>query len=201
MTADSELIARLRADLTAARFSVDRLDALWGSAAEAALGRGNRVPAERALAGKDDPAATLARLFVLGESVSCVAADAALPALGVPGAVDLALVAIAGEVVRPLVDLRPYGYLDTRGTGEWWIASDLGELATGRELRRRPRARGRRRVGDAQRSAAARRRSTRRSTSEPDAASRPCTPDAGLGGSSRPTSRSAPSCSRGSTPS
>jgi methylase of polypeptide subunit release factors len=135
VTADSELIARLRADLTKARFSVDRLDALWGSAAEAALGRGNRVPAERALAGNDDPAATLARLFVLGEAVSCAAADTALPALGVPGAVDLALVAIAGEVVRPLVDLRPYGYLDTRGTGEWWIASDLGELATGRELR------------------------------------------------------------------
>ena len=135
MTADGDLVARLRADLTAARFTVDRLDALWGSAAEAALGRGNRVPAERALAGRADPAATLARLFVLGEPVACDDADAALPALGVPGAVDLALLAIEGDVVRPLVDLRPYGYFDTRGAGEWWIASDLGDLATGRELR------------------------------------------------------------------
>ena len=32
---------------------------------------------------------------------------------------------------RPLVDLRPYAFLDARGAGEWWIASDLGELATG----------------------------------------------------------------------
>jgi methylase of polypeptide subunit release factors len=33
------------------------------------------------------------------------------------------------------VDLRPYAFFDTRGAGEWWIASDLGELATGGALR------------------------------------------------------------------
>ena len=51
-------IAQLRADLTAARFTVDRLDALWGAYAEAALGRGNRVPAERALIARAATAST-----------------------------------------------------------------------------------------------------------------------------------------------
>jgi methylase of polypeptide subunit release factors len=49
--------------------------------------------------------------------------------------VGLGLVELAGERVRPLVDLRPNAFLDARGTGEWWIASDLGELATGSALR------------------------------------------------------------------
>ncbi len=129
------LIPALRADLTAARYGVDRLDALWGQAAEGALRRGDRVPASRALDGSADPAAVLARLFVLGEPVPADAVATALPALGVAGAVQLGLIAEEDELVRPLVDLRPYSFVDLHGAGEWWIASDLGELATGRELR------------------------------------------------------------------
>ncbi len=60
------LVSALRAGLAAARYRVDHLDSLWGAAAEAALQRGNRVPASRALAASDDPSAVLARLFVPG---------------------------------------------------------------------------------------------------------------------------------------
>lgn len=129
------LVSALRADLAAARYRVDHLDSLWGAAAEAALQRGNRVPASRALAASDDPSAVLARLFVLGETADAGALAAALPTLGVSGAVELGLVEREAERVRPLLDLRPYAFVDPHGAGEWWIASDLGELATGAPLR------------------------------------------------------------------
>lgn len=41
---------------------------------------------------------------------------------------------VAGPVVRPLVDLRPYSAHDARGPVDWWLASDLGELATSTRL-------------------------------------------------------------------
>jgi methylase of polypeptide subunit release factors len=129
------LVPALRADLDAARFRVDHLDSLWGGAAEAALLRGNRVPASRALAASSDPAAVLARLFVLGETADAATLAAALPTLGVAGAVQLGLVENEGDSIRPLADLRPYAFVDPHGAGEWWIASDLGELATGAALR------------------------------------------------------------------
>ena len=85
---------------------------------------------------------TLTRLFVLGREVPARDLDAALPALGSAGAQDLGLVALddprdltaAGPVVRPLVDLRPYSAHDARGPVDWWLASDLGELATSTRL-------------------------------------------------------------------
>ena len=43
-------IALLAADLASARFTVDSLGELWGEDAAAALHRGQRVPALRALA-------------------------------------------------------------------------------------------------------------------------------------------------------
>lgn len=132
---NSELIDALRADLTRARYHVDRLEALWGADAEEALRRGNRVPADRALAGSDDAAATLARLFVLGEFGDPAAVAAALPTLGIEGATELGLATVTAGRIRPLADLRPYAFVDTHGAGEWWIASDLGELATGGTLR------------------------------------------------------------------
>lgn len=136
----SDLIARLRADLTAADFGAEALSALWGADAAAALHRGNRVPAFRSLTGPG-PLATLARLFILGAPVSRREAEAALPALGVNGAVRLGLVATdrpeagaAQESIAPLLDLRPYTFVDTQGVGSWWIASDLGEAAIGGPL-------------------------------------------------------------------
>lgn len=152
-------IARLRADLDEARFSEASIDGLWGPDAAAALRRNERVPALRALAalrtrlGGPTAVATLAELFVLGMPVGRAALQAALPRLGVDGALTLGLVGPAGE--RPasaaqneaaqgaaapgdsllaLLELRPYSFSDSRGGGAWWILSDLGELALGGPL-------------------------------------------------------------------
>ncbi|PWC02878.1 DUF7059 domain-containing protein [Agromyces badenianii] len=150
----AELLGRLRADLGAAEFTVSALDGLWGPDAAAALHRGERVPARRALAarragrgtsgghGASAGPAVLAELFVLGDAVPRSDVDRVLPALGVAGAVELGLVGDAGEVgdggdgasVRARLDLRPYAFTDALGGGEWWVLSDLGELALGHAL-------------------------------------------------------------------
>lgn len=132
---DPALIERLRADLVTARYTVDALGALWGGEAEAALERGNRLPAVRALVGHDSARATLATLFVLGMPVSVEAAEAALPTVTLAGARELGLCWVSDDEVVALLDLRPYDFLDAQGAGSWWIASDLGELATGSALR------------------------------------------------------------------
>lgn len=132
-------IRSLRADLTAAGYTVDALEALWGEGAADALARGARAPARQALeaVGAGDRmrrAATLARLFLLADAVAVEAAAEALPALGVAGAVGLGLARIHGDLLLARVDLRPYAFSDGRGPGHWWVASDLGELALGRSL-------------------------------------------------------------------
>lgn len=125
----------LRADLSAAGYTVDGLAALWGAEAGAALERGDRVPARRALAAHPSPLATLASVLLLGDPVTREALDAALPTLGVAGAADLGLVTLSAGSAIPALDLRPYAITDEAGPGEWWIASDLGELAVGGALR------------------------------------------------------------------
>lgn len=125
---DPALIARLRDDLTAANYTVDALTELWGEDAAAALHRGQRVPALRALATVTSPVAALARAFVLGLPADLTAA---LPSLGIDGAVELGLIAVDGT---PLLDLRPYSVVDAKGVASWWIASDLGELALGHAI-------------------------------------------------------------------
>jgi methylase of polypeptide subunit release factors len=132
---DLALIERLRADLAAARFTVDALGALWGGDAEAALERGNRLPALRAFAAGSSPRATLATLFVLGMPVPVEAAALALSTVTLSGAKELGMCDVRDDSVVALVDLRPYDFLDAQGAGSWWIASDLGELATGQALR------------------------------------------------------------------
>jgi hypothetical protein len=133
LTHDAELLRRLRSDLEAARFTVARLNDLFGVEAAAALTRGHRVPARRALDLRVDfdPAAVLARLFVLG--LPCEVADTAMafPTLELDGAIQLGLVRLGESDCAALVDLRPYSFTDSWGEAEWWIASDLGELALG----------------------------------------------------------------------
>jgi len=131
----SVTVAALRSDLAAAAFSVERLTALWGPDAAAALHRGHRVPALRALPSEPTPLSTLATAFVLGLPVGGDDLDAALPALGAAGAAGLGLVRLADGAAEPLLDLRPYSFVDANGVGEWWIVSDLSELATGAPLR------------------------------------------------------------------
>ncbi len=124
-------ISRLRADLVAADFRVDALTELWGEDAAAALHRGHRVPALRALTART-PLSTLATAFVLGLPVPPAALAAALPGLGLEGVAQLGLATLEGV---PLLDLRPYSVLDRDGVVSWWIASDLGELALGHAIR------------------------------------------------------------------
>lgn len=131
---DPALIGRLRADLTAARFGDEALAVLWGADAAAALRRGQRVPALRALHG-DDPLSVLARFFVLGLAVPRLELAAALPSLGVDGAIALGLADSETDTVQPLLELRQHGFVDSHGVGAWWILSDLGETATGGPLR------------------------------------------------------------------
>lgn len=126
----------LRADLQT--FTHDAVADVLGEVAHAALDREQALPARRAARASADPVATLLRLFILGEHVTRAALDRALPSAGAAGAVELGLVEAAGaddgDEVAPLVDLRPYEAADAGGVARWWLASDLGELATGREL-------------------------------------------------------------------
>ena len=144
LNGDVNEIDRLRADLVAADFSVDAVGALWGEEASQALHRGQRIPATRALdarrlrsAESGDPLATLAKVFVLNLPVSASELAAALPTLGVVGAEQLGLVEreATSNDLRPLLDLRPYSFVDALGACSWWIASDLGEVAVGHALR------------------------------------------------------------------
>ena len=132
---DAALIALLRADLLAARYTVDRLRQLWGDEADMALARGDRLPALRALtapaARATDPAGILARLFMLDELVGDDLLTLAMPTLGIAGARALALL---DEQGRALLDVRPYSMIDAGGAVQWFIASDLGEGALGGAL-------------------------------------------------------------------
>lgn len=132
-----DLVDALRADL--AGWTVDAVADLVGPVALAALGREQVLPVLRATAGRPEPHATLLRLLVLGRDVPRADVDRALPRLRTDGAQRLGLVAAAGhgpdDAVRALVDLRPYAAVDAAGTADWWVVSDLGELATGGPLR------------------------------------------------------------------
>ncbi|MBW4043302.1 MAG: SAM-dependent methyltransferase, partial [Acidobacteria bacterium] len=139
---DVELLRRLRDDLESADYTVAGVEGLLGPLASAALHREESVPALRATdpsgpAGADR-CSTLVRAFVLGRDVTRRALDAALPAAGTAGATRLGIVVAAGaapdDAVSAAVDLRPYAASDVAGSVDWWIASDLGELATGRSL-------------------------------------------------------------------
>ena len=140
-----EQAASLRTDLTESGWGVETVAALLGGAADAALRREIRLPALRAvraaLAERSDSAspwsvAVLTALFMLGEPVPAIALDAALPRTAAAGATAIGLVGEPDEsgCVRALVDLRPHEAVDDAGEVRWWVASDLGELVTGRAL-------------------------------------------------------------------
>ena len=148
---DVALLDALRGDLTGAGYTVPAAEELLGPLASAALHREEPLPALRATArrfdaapptaapGSDARVAALVRLFVLGAEVPRRAVEAAFARLGVDGAVRLGLLEAAGsgpdDGVRAVVDLRPYEAADAAGTVDWWLASDLGEIATGAALR------------------------------------------------------------------
>lgn len=131
-------MAALAEDLRAGGYTLEGVEELLGPVAGAALNREQAVPVSRAVRGRREPAAILLRAFVLGEPVRRGDLDAALPRLRTSGAVRSGLVRAAGEQaddeVRAVVDLGPYAAEDARGRVQWWLASDVGELASGRPL-------------------------------------------------------------------
>ncbi|MGN6610427.1 MAG: DUF7059 domain-containing protein [Angustibacter sp.] len=137
MTAPPSLDDATARDLAAdlEPFTVDAVEALLSPVAAAALHREQPAAARRVLDAERTPLATLVRLFVLGQHVTVADLDAALPRTATAGAARCGLVEPAGHApdddVRPCVDLRPYAADDA----QWWLASDLSELATGGPLR------------------------------------------------------------------
>lgn len=131
---DPILCRALADDLRSAGFSGAALRTAWGERADDAVPRGLRQPALRALGDRRDALATLGRLWVLGVAVDVDAAEAALPSLGLTGAVTLGLVSVGEGRVTPAVLVRPQPFGDADGEVEWWIASDLDEAALGGPL-------------------------------------------------------------------
>lgn len=151
----TDLVEPLREDLAGAGYTVEGIDALLGPVASAAVRRDRLGPARRVLdrAGRT-PLATILRVFALGESVAAADLDAAFPRVGAGGLTRIGLVVPGGPVrgsatgddspggrdhadapgegagLAAACDLRPYG--DEEHT--WWVASDLGEVTTGRPL-------------------------------------------------------------------
>lgn len=131
---DPARCAALAADLRAAGFFSAALRSAWGELADTAIVRGLRGPAVRALRGREDPLAVLGRLLVLGMPQPSAAVDAALPNAGIAGLCELGLSAVDGDEVIPLAIVRPQSFADEHGSGQWWIASDLDEVARGGAL-------------------------------------------------------------------
>lgn len=141
-TLTPEQAVSLRVDLAESGWGVEAVAALLGEVADAALRREIRLPALRAVrtalaAGPvPSPVAVLTALFMLGEPVPATALDAALPRTAAAGAAAIGLVGESDETgcVRARLDLRPHEAVDDAGEVRWWVASDLGELVTGRAL-------------------------------------------------------------------
>lgn len=131
---DPTLCRALADDLRSAGFTGAALRDAWGVQADDAVARGLRGPAERALDGRRDALAVLGRLWGLGVAVPRPDAEAALPSLGVQGAVALGLARVDDDRVVPTVLVRPQPFADAEGEVEWWIASDLDEAALGGPL-------------------------------------------------------------------
>nr|WP_246414198.1 methyltransferase [Microbacterium thalassium] len=131
---DAELCRSLAADFTDAGFQAEAVREAWGAIADDAVGRGLRSPAVRALEGRDDPLAVLARLLVLGLPQSVARVDAALPRTAAAGLGALGLGQIDDGIFVPTALIRPQSFADERGAGMWWIASDLDEAALGGQL-------------------------------------------------------------------
>ena len=129
-TRPAHLVRDLGADLRAAEYTVDHLADLLGEAATAALDREQVIPAVRRARTLTDPAATLARLFMLGDEITSAELAVALPR-SADHAADLGLVAPGtGGALRALMDLRPVDL----GRGPLYLAADLGEATTGQAV-------------------------------------------------------------------
>lgn len=131
---DAALCAALAADLDAADLRSEPLRGAWGDDADDAFGRGIRGPLLRAIEGRTDALATLGRFFVVGLPQPADDVEAALPTVGLAGLEELGLAYREDDVAVPAALVRPQSFVDADGVGEWWIASDLDEVALGGAL-------------------------------------------------------------------
>ncbi len=120
------LVAALRGALDDADYRVDTVVDLLGASAHAALGRNHTVPGRRVLDDDRSPLATLARMWLLQDSVDRSAAGTALPGL-VDELVEAQILESDGDRIRAQVDIRPYGTDAPVGhrSHDAWIVCDL----------------------------------------------------------------------------
>ena len=119
--------AALRDALRAASYTVDDCLTAIGESGQLALERNHTIAADRALAGRDDPLATLLRLFVLQQPVDRAAAVRALP---VEPLLTAGILSAAADLVRAELDIRPYGADDQ--TAGWVVSDHAANLDTAR---------------------------------------------------------------------
>lgn len=126
---DVVLLDALAAELEAARFYYDDIEAFLGAENFAALNRDQVVPARRVIADEFNkpnphPLAVVLSLFILGDEVNARLVSYAFPTLGVEGLQELRLIEWTDFGVKSTVDLRPHA----SDASEIWVASDLGAL-------------------------------------------------------------------------
>lgn len=100
-------------------FTTDGVLARVGSAAFAALGRGLAVPTRRALSGSSGALEHLIELFLLAEAVP----SDSFPSDVTTDLGTLGLVRRSGSSLVPLVEVHPYGEVDT----DWYLVNDIGQ--------------------------------------------------------------------------
>ena len=120
----------LREQLLEADYTVDRVAERIGAPSHAALGRNQTVPAEQALGEARDPLATLIRLWPLQRSVPVAAVTAALGDHVAP-LVAAGVLAVAGDRVQALQDVRPYAWTDD-AAHNGYVVADLTPGLDGR---------------------------------------------------------------------
>ena len=112
--AAEETFAELRASLSAASFTAEQIESMFGTHTLSARPRETAVHVRRL---GDDAFSTFARLFVLGLPVDVAAARSALAPFDVDRLVALGAARLDGGEVAPAVRLVPHG--------DYYIASDL----------------------------------------------------------------------------
>lgn len=128
----ADLAEPLRADLEAAKYTVEGVTEALGPVASGAAMRDHFAPARRVLHRRiPDALSVLVRLFALGDTVTDDDLALAFPTTGAAGVERIGLVRRdPSGGWRAACDLRPYGDEDHG----WWMASDLAEAVTGRPL-------------------------------------------------------------------
>jgi len=113
-------------------YTVDAVVEAIGDEGQASLGRNHSVAAERELGTRDDPLATLTRLFVLQQAVPDRLVRRALP---VQALLESGILERDGDTWRAAVDIRPYASPDDGADG-WLVSDHAATLDTARGVPR-----------------------------------------------------------------